>query len=505
MKVEPNDGHGRRSLDSTLARGVLWTGAVKWMIQLISWPVTILTAHLLSPEDYGYLALVSIVTRFASMLTEAGLGAAIVTGAALDEDQIRQVNSVSTLFGAGGALFVFLVSWPVAHFYGDAQIQPVLSVIGLTALLEGAALVPAASLRRRLDFRQLAFAEAARNLVDIFTTLILAYVGAKYWSLVFGYTAGVATWLVIVRVVNPVAFARPHRERLAAVLKFSRLLVCRNVAGFFAFSGDAAIGGLSLSKHALGNYTFAMTIATAPADKITQLILRVAPAVLGKVRDSRPDLARYFLAITSVITLVTVPLFAGIAIVAGDLIPLLLGPQWIGVVSVIIPLCIYGVCTEIVSVAQHVLMTVGETRVLARNGLLALLVMPLSFFVLSRAFGAVGLGSAWALGSIILAIGPLAVACRSIDVSAGQFLRSVRTPLLGSSAMLAVLLLLRVSGLTDAWSPTWRLVAFVPLGAATYAASVFILDASRVRGLLTLLLELRRNQASPQAPVGLPS
>ena len=67
-------------LSGGFVSGMLWVGGSKWLTQLISWPITIVTARLLAPSDYAYLALVTIFTRLATLLTEAGIGTAIVSG-----------------------------------------------------------------------------------------------------------------------------------------------------------------------------------------------------------------------------------------------------------------------------------------------------------------------------------------------------------------------------------------------------------------------------------------
>jgi O-antigen/teichoic acid export membrane protein len=482
----------RRGLDRDFAKGVLWTGAGKWLIQLVSWPVTIVTANLLVPGDYGYVALVGVVLRFAQIFTEAGIGSAIVSGLAIDEHQLRQLNFVGLALGVAGFLGTALMSWPVSWFYHDASLQPVLFALAFALLIEGVALVPAAVIRRRFDFKQLAFCEAARNIADISVTLLLAFLGARYWSLIFGYLAGVLTWLLLIWKAEAVGFARPNRSRLTEVLSFSKHLLSRNAANFVATGSDSVIGGLTVGKAGLGHYSFGLSIAWAPAEKITQLIVRVAPAIFGRVRDDRPALARYFLWVTAIITMIAYPMFAGIAIVADDLIPLLLGDNWRGLMPFILPLCLGGMAAETMSLAPHLLVAVGETRVLARNGIAAMLIAPVLFYALSAGWGAVGLAVAWAVGASVLGFPLLIVACRKVGVSTREFIRSIISPFAATLIMAGCLIVLKRSVFLE-MSVFWRLVATALVGCLVYILSLALLDGKRVRALVMFGLELRSN------------
>jgi O-antigen/teichoic acid export membrane protein len=487
------------SLDRDFAKGVLWTGAAKWFIQLISWPATIVTAKLLIPGDYGYVALVAVVMRFVQLFTEAGIGAAIVSGISVDEDQLRQLNSLSLILGAIGFIATGLLSWPVSWFYHDPSLKSVLIALAVVLLLEGAALVPAAELRRRLDFRQLAVCEAARNVTDISVTLLLAYLGAKYWSLIIGSICGVAVWLGFTRWAAPIGFAAPSRQRLGLLVRFSRHLIGRNVAGFVASGSDTVIGGATVGKVGLGHYSFGLSIAWAPAEKITQLIVRVAPAVFGRVRDDRAALARYFVWVTGLVTMIAYPMFAGIAIVAEDVIPLLLGANWTGLVPVILPFCLGGMAAETVSLAPHLLVATGRTRVLAWNAVASMLTMPALYFILSRRWGAAGLATAWALGAAILSLPTLIVACRQVGVSFSGFLRALYAPLLATALMSLGLLTLRRNLFVDL-SPIFRTITTVAVGPLIYFTLLMLFDGHRIRTLIRFAVEWRRG--TPEVAVG---
>ena len=95
-KASPSSLTGRETgaLDRTLVRGLAWTGAVKWLSQILSWLSTIVVARLLTPEDYGIVAMASVFIGLIGLLNEFGLGAAVVALRQLTDEQISSMHSL---------------------------------------------------------------------------------------------------------------------------------------------------------------------------------------------------------------------------------------------------------------------------------------------------------------------------------------------------------------------------------------------------------------------------
>src|SRR3954447_9085815 len=89
-------------LDASLVRGIAWVGAARWSTQALTWIATLIIARLLSPSDYGIFSMALLYLGFLSLVTEFGLGAAIVTIRNLSERQISQLNTVSIFLGVAG-------------------------------------------------------------------------------------------------------------------------------------------------------------------------------------------------------------------------------------------------------------------------------------------------------------------------------------------------------------------------------------------------------------------
>lgn len=476
-------------LSGGFVSGMLWVGGSKWLTQLISWPITIVTARLLAPSDYAYLALVTIFTRLATLLTEAGIGTAIVSGPELPTRTLRQFQSVAALLSLAAVVVLAAIAVPVQRLYGIEGLALVLLALAGTLVLDSLALVPTARMRRDFRFRELSLIDVARNLVDQLTTVTLAWLGARYWSLVFGYSAGLVVAVALVQWREWIGFARPRLADLRSFVGVSAHLTARNAAEFVAYNADTVIGGKLLASAALGAYRFANTLAFAPAEKLTALVLRVTPSLFGRVRDDVEATRRYLLRLTEALAMLVMPTFTGLAIVATDLVLALPGPQWLPAVRPMQWFCALAAGLELTAVMPHVLTAQGDVRSQTRAGIARLVTLPLAMFAGAKLGGATGMAIGWVVvGPVHGAYLALRV-CRILALPVRTLLVAYLPAFAGTALMVAALLPLRATALATGQRPAIRLALSVVVGGAVYGG--YLLVAHRRRILETLAL-LRR-------------
>jgi PST family polysaccharide transporter len=480
-------------LDRSLVRGVAWTGSVKWLIQLVSWPITIITARILSPSDYGVLASITVYTSAIRMLTEAGVGAAIVSGPLLSESRLRQINALSTAISTAAFLLILAVAWPLMRALDRVDLFPIVIAYSSTLVLEGLTLVPNARVRRDFRFKELALVEAGRNIADQGVTLVLAFAGAGLWSLVTGYATGMVVSTVLLIAIGPTGFARPILDELRGVMRYSAQMVLRNTASYLASSSDKIVGGRVVASGDLGGYVFAGILALAPVEKVTSIITRVTPALFGRVRDDKAVMRRYVLRITEIIALFTLPAFAGLALVADDLVAVVLGPKWASVVTPLRWFSVYAALTEFTAIIGHALQASDDIRPLARNAVAGLFLYPIGFVVGAWLYGANGLALTWAVVGPGLALHLLLVLCRRIELPLGEYVRNLVPTFVCTGIMVATVLAVRAAPGLPAGA--WRLGAAALTGAATYA----LVGATVYRTRTRQLVEFARRQRAAAA------
>ena len=289
----PPSNPSSAELDASLVRGVAWVGAARWSTQALTWVATLVIARLLSPSDYGIFSMALLYLGLLALVTEFGLGAAIITIRNLSEGQIAQLNTVSVILGLLGFALTCAAAYPLANFFHSPELPSVLMVMALGFVISSFQSVPSASLQKDLRFKFISIVELAKTTSTAVVMLPLAFWGARYWTLVAGSLVGslVATALTLARKRH--GFAKPDWNDLGQAIKYSRQVLIARVGWYGNSNSDFLVAGRVLGPTVLGYYTLAWNLATMPIDKVTTLVSSVTPGIYAAAQEDYSALKRY--------------------------------------------------------------------------------------------------------------------------------------------------------------------------------------------------------------------
>ena len=488
----PPHGDAPSELDRSFARSVAWSGAGRWLTQLISWPATIIIARMLSPEDYGLVVLVRVYTNFIAMLSEAGLGGIVTISPEMDENRAGQLHTLSMGLGLAAVAVSCAAAFPLAAIYKNPEMRLVVFALSALFIIEAAGVVPNGLLRREFRYKTLAVADWARSLTDLAVELVLASLGFGYWTLVLGYIAGSVAWQAVVQLSRRVRFRRVHLPDVRVTLRMMGDMLAQTVASFFVGNSDVMIGARLVGNAAMGAYTFGAQLASIPHAKVISLIANVTPSLFREVRSDLPLFRRYILLITLGLNVVVLPAFVGIALVADDFTSVVLGAKWAGLVVPLQFLALKTGVQALLTVLPQVLWATDNGRTVTRLGMLNVVMFPLLFFLFGREWGINGLAAAWMTGSTIAALPLARRALAVVDLPAREFARSLWPSVSGTLLMAAAVLAAQQLAGSAGWSPLARLALSVITGAATYAASIALFHRQQVQRAVAILRTLRK-------------
>jgi teichuronic acid exporter len=221
---------------------------------------------------------------------------------------------------------------------------------------------------------------------------------------------------------------------------------------------------------------------------VTSLIGRVTPSFLAAYRSDPPALRRYVLGITEGLALLTLPATAGIALVAGDIIPLVFGTKW---QSAIVPLQVLAACMalrSIVPVINNALTAVRDVRFMMWRGIVSAVGFPVCFWIGARIAGINGIAVVWLIAYPISVVPVFwrAVHLRIFDVAG--YVAALAPAVVCSAAMSVAVLGLRellISGATT--TVAVRCALEVIVGVVVYVIILFLGYRSRVRATIALI------------------
>ncbi len=437
-------------------------------------------ARVLTPAEFGLVAMANLAIGLGRMVEDLGLDAVIVQDRTLGRNEIARLGGLAVAVGLAFFGIYAALALPIAGFFGEPIVASLIVVLGITFVTDSLQIVPRALLQRDLAFRRLAWINFMTLAVQALTLGAFAALGLSYWSLVLNAICAGAVTAVVLNALRPHPLGLPVRLReLSRPIGFGWRMIVSRIAWYGYSNADSTIVGKLLGKSALGAYSFAITIATVPVTEVTSLISRVVPGVFSEVQHDRPALRRYYLVITEAISLVTLPMLCGLALTADDAVAVALGPQWGESVAPLRILCGYLAVLSVSVLISHVLVWTGRAHANMLLNLLSLIVIPL-FLYMGAHYGLEGIAWAWLLAFPISNIPGYWIVLRLLDLRFLALLKAVAPALQGCLAMAVIVLLVRAL-LDTHTAHVARLAIEATAGALAYGAYVLMFHRQRVQ------------------------
>lgn len=489
MSSEQPESAGR--LDRTFMGGLAWTAGSKWLTQGLTWLSVLIVARLLSPSDFGLVEMAGVFIVIANVLAEFGIGSAVVQIRGLGEEVLAQLNSLSIFFALLTFALALLIAPGIAAFFRSEEVTVLVSVTSVVFFITGFQTVPVGVLRRNLDYRRLSIAEAVQAIVQAIATVIAAWLGMAYWALVIGQVLGKLCSAVLTMIWTRVPFQMPAWEVIRAPLKFGYHVSVGNISGTLASMADGVVVGRRMGDVLLGHYRMAITLAYAPVDKVGSLIMRVTGPLFAKIQSDHAMIRRYFLIFTETLALAVFPMSVGIAIVAPELVAVVLGAKWEATVGPLRFLALFAGIRLISILMTQILVALHRTAFTMHRSLLALAVMPVAFWI-AAGWSLAAVGASWLLLVFITVLPSYIVLSREIDLELGDFLNALLPSIAACMAMALGLYIWRAQLPVVFDHPWLNLLLQVSLGAILYASVLFLLFRSRFTRYIRFAQSLRR-------------
>lgn len=479
-------------LKNKTLRSIMYLGVGKGAGKVISFTSTLILARLLTPEDYGLMSLVMVVVGIIGFFNEIGLGSAIKQRPEITPSQLNGCFTLSLLISTGLYALLFAFAPSIAAFYENEALSPVLRFIALTFIIGALVTVPDALMAREMKFKLYAGIDFAMVIFQTTVTLMLAWLGYGVWALAWGFVLSQvfkATCIFYCSEWQPSKFG--EMSAALELMRFGVSVTYSRVTWYLYNSSQTLIIGKLLNPQAVGIYSMANTLASLPSMHITSLLINVASPLFSKMQHDLVRLNKTLLRLTSGIALINYPVMVGIAVTASELVPVVLGPQWLEVTLPLQILCLVGLVKSVDPLLTQALISSGRVNITARYTSLCAVTIPVSIFVGTFMGGLVGASIAMAVAYPLSSIYLFVAVRRHLGLSLMHYLQAVRVPLEGCMWMAAVVLgtsyLLTTLGLDNA---TVLLGLKILIGVCAYGFFLIYLRPAGLRDCHEVLQEL---------------
>lgn len=482
------------NLKQRVAVGIAWMTGARAVVRVLGLASTLVLARLLTPEDFGLVAMATAVAAGLELLTLFAFDVALVQRPTLTRADYDSAWTLNLLLGLGLGVAVIIAADPAAAYYREPRLEGVLVVIGAKYVLLGLVNTGTVDFRRNLEFGKEFILQVSPKLLGIVVTIPLAFWLRDYRALIAGMVVAAATTCIMSFVMHP------HRPRFcltesAGLFRFSRWLLANNLMSFLRNRAADFIIGRVLGPAPLGAYSLGYEVANLPTTEMVAPINRVLLPGYSRVAENAEALRDSFRATLGLIALVILPVSIGLAAVADPLVRVALGPQWLQAIPLITLLAIAGGGNVLQTNTGAVHYALGQPQMTTLTGMIhvATLLPMLIFGTLE--FGLVGTG--WAF--LIHTLGPGIVATywiflRTTPIAFADLWQPCWRPLVAAPLMfVAVRLLLGRMAPADSFVDALAaLTAGSAMGALLYAAIVLLLWVAAGRPEATETALLRR-------------
>lgn len=464
------------SLGQQVATSLKQTALFRFSGQLLTWIGTLFIVRLLSPDDYGLIAMAMFPIAVLSIVLDFGMSASVVRSGQVDPDELAQIMGAIRIGGFVVFASVLLLAPVIAWAFREPRLTTVLSVMAVTLLIQAWLALPEALMRRSMRFVELSQVEFWGAIAGVVLALCLALAGAGVWALVGGILApgivkAVAFKLIGIEQVVPVYAV----SKLGKHLQYGRYATGSALIWICWSASDAAIVGSVLGSTAAGLYAMGRQISTLTTDKLMPLLNQVLFSAFASIQDDAKRVEEQTRRSMRLLLVMAVPLGWGLAAVAPEFVSLVLGPKWTEAAPLVRAFCLVAPLGMMGSLSSSIAQSLGRADIAFLGALTSFAAIPASLFAAARLGGLDLVMLMW------LAIYPLVVLVnlrRELPV-AGVTLVSLLAQL-WPAALAGLVMLGNVYGagvLVGHDGPIWlRLMILVSVGAATYLPLMYLLD-----------------------------
>jgi PST family polysaccharide transporter len=395
------------------------------LVQLAS---TVILARLLSPDDYGTIAMVMALTSFAGLFRDLGLSAAAIQKKDLTHSQQSNLFWLNVAMGAALTALVAAAAPLLAWFYGKPELVAVTIALSFNFIIGSLGSQHGTRLVRDMRFARQAAATISGALVSLAVSFTLALQGLAYWALVWGGLAGAVTTTTLLWLVSPF---RPGGFKPGAGIRqmvgFGANITAFDVVNYLTRNLDNILIGRFWGPGALGIYSRAYALLMLPINSIRAPLVAVAFPAMSGLQNDPAAFRAYYLKTTSLIALLSMPLAAFLFSASRPIVELILGARWLEVSPVFSCLAVAAFIQPASGFAGSLLLSLGQGRRYLSCGIFNSLLF-IACFSIGVSWGPMGVAISFSIGTYLGLVPWLWWAFRESPVSLMDFFKACVAP-----------------------------------------------------------------------------
>lgn len=349
-------------LKKKTAKGMFWSAVERFSTQGVQFLFGIVLARLLTPADYGVIAMLTIFLAICQTFIDSGFANAIIRKI----DRTEKDMATMFFFNIGMSLVCYAILFCtapfIASFYNMPELTLILRVLALRLIVQSFSTVQVTNLTIKIDFQKQAKISLASAILSGIVGLVFAFMGYGVWSLViqalFSSTFNAILYWLTVR-WHPQCFF--NKESFKSLFSYGSKLLISGLLDTTLKNLYSLVIGKFYTAAQLGNYSKAERFAQFPSSNLTAILQRVSFPVLSSLQKEPERLRKNYLKFLDLATFLVFPLMTGLLALTKPLTYLLLTEKWNGIIILLQILCLAMMWYPVHAINLNILQVLGRS------------------------------------------------------------------------------------------------------------------------------------------------
>lgn len=354
----------------SLKKAAVINGASKYARIILATVFNAILARILSPYDFGIVAVITVFSTFFITLSDLGISPAIVQEKTLSKKEIDSLFTYSVYISLGLSLLFLLLAFPIAAFYRDSvYVKPTL-LLSVALFFNAVNMVPNGLLNREKKFLTIGVRTVTVYLVSAPISIWLALQGWRFYALIAqNILAALLTFVWNWATARPRFLRHPEKTAILKIKNFASYQFAFNLVNYFARNLDRLLSGKFLGEAKLGNYNKAYNLMLFPINNLTGVISPVIHPILSDYQDRPTIIYDRYVRLVKILFSIGIAISAVSFLAADEIIGILYGDQWKECVTCFRYLSIAIIPQMINGSAGAIFQSLGKTKLLFRSSL----------------------------------------------------------------------------------------------------------------------------------------
>lgn len=328
-------------------------------------------ARILTPNDFGIVAVIMVFTTFFMVFADMGLGTAVIQNKKLTREDTNNIFSFTVYFGIGLALIFCLFSVPLAYFYNDEAYKSIGCLLSISLFFNTLNMIPNALLLKEKRFIAVGVRLVVVSIISSVFTIILAIGGLKYYSIVF-YSIFTAFFTFLWNELSVKArFSFKFKmSSLKKVFNYSAFQFAFNIINYFSRNLDNLLIGKFMGNEALAFYDKGYRLMLYPVQNLTHVITPVLHPILSEHQNDKVYIYKKYLKVIKILSLLGVFISPFCFFASNEIIYIVYGDQWFDSVLSFQWLALSVWPQMIASSTGSIFQSVGNTKLMFKSSLI---------------------------------------------------------------------------------------------------------------------------------------